>query len=156
MDLKKKKRKRSTSSFGGANSQRNRTPAQSNIVKPKFGGTAAGSASVGSAGVENPRTRESASKGGTLNRSKSISRTNNHSTEPLTNGSVKRVYSTPTASQQKLNKPPQGKVHDEPAKNSLSDPTRAEPQTCKKRPDSRVARAGPGGSREFIPWCKKT
>ena len=26
--------------------------------------------------------------------------------------------------------------------------------TCKKRPDSRDARKGSGGSRAFIPWCK--
>lgn len=29
------------------------------------------------------------------------------------------------------------------------------PPKCKKRPDSREARKGPGGSRAFIPWCKK-
>ena len=27
--------------------------------------------------------------------------------------------------------------------------------TCKDRPDSAEARKGPGGSRPFIPWCKK-
>lgn len=29
-----------------------------------------------------------------------------------------------------------------------------DPPHCKKRPDSKKARKGGGGSREFIPWCK--
>lgn len=43
-------------------------------------------------------------------------------------------------------------LHDE--RNSLE--TRKERPTCKKRPDSRKAAKGTGGSRDFIPWCKKS
>ena len=33
---------------------------------------------------------------------------------------------------------------------------RSKPRNCKDRPDSRKARKGSGGSRAFVPWCKKT
>lgn len=36
---------------------------------------------------------------------------------------------------------------------STTDETKKRP-TCKKRPDSKEARKGSGGSRAFIPWCK--
>ena len=44
-------------------------------------------------------------------------------------------------------------MHDATASSLDKDKTR---KTCKKRPDSRKAQKGGGGSRDFVPWCKKS
>lgn len=39
---------------------------------------------------------------------------------------------------------------------SLNTNKTRDPKTCKARPNPRKAQKGTGGSRPFIPWCKKT
>jgi hypothetical protein len=47
-------------------------------------------------------------------------------------------------------------LHDPIGKSSLQNEARKDRPTCKERPDPAKAARGKGGSRPFIPWCKKT
>ena len=45
------------------------------------------------------------------------------------------------------------KIRSQPDEQSVDKIARRE-KVCKKRPDSKKAQKGTGGSKEFVPWCK--
>ena len=70
---------------------------------------------------------------------------------PMPNLSIDRVPSrkTPILLTQQTGR----KIRSQPDEQSVDKIARRE-KVCKKRPDSKKAQKGTGGSKEFVPWCK--
>lgn len=121
------------------------------------GGQGAGAfGSVGSVGAVSPKRRKPGITTGTISGLRSSLRTRKPLPSQSITGTGSKNKPTPTASPQRSAATTKTSLHEPRLENSLVEPSRKLPQTCKERPDSKEARKGSGGSRSFVPWCKKT
>lgn len=142
---------RGNTNWNGSNSNGKRRTAPQN--------SEAAAAVFGSAvyvGEENRKRQKTLGENGKNIKRRRISETmKGPSASTSISGTGRKAKSTLTASPHK-SATPSTKLHDPEKVNSLDDPSRNKKTVCKERPDSREARKGSGGSKPFVPWCKKT